>query len=82
MGHVEIQSAAAAIENMLLSAHSLGYGACWMNVPFIAKDKLKELLTVKPLWNLIAIVLIGRPDPKHKINKKNKKELEDITTFF
>ena len=28
MGFVEIQSAAAAIENMLLAAHSLGYGSC------------------------------------------------------
>jgi len=82
MGHVEIQSAAAAIENMLLTANSLGYGACWMNVPFIAKDKIMELLGVKPLWDLIAMVPIGRPNPNHLICKMNKKELEDITTFL
>lgn len=82
MGHIEIQSAAAAIENILLAALALGYGACWMSVPFIAKDNLKELLGVKPHWDLIAMVPIGRPDPNYPIYKVNKKDLEDITTFL
>ncbi|MEE4196500.1 MAG: nitroreductase family protein [Bacteroidales bacterium] len=33
----DMQSAGAAIQNILLSAVDLGYGACWLSAPMMAK---------------------------------------------
>jgi len=54
-------SVGAAIQNLLLAAHSLGYGACWMTGPLIARSKLKGLLGVQEPWELGAIIPLGRP---------------------
>lgn len=81
LGFVEIQGVAAATENLLLAAHSLGYGACWMRIPFIAKDALRKVLEVGPTWDLAALVPIGRPAPGFKPSKVVRKAMEEIVTF-
>jgi nitroreductase len=80
MGRVELMSVSVAIENLLLAAHSLGYGACWLRVPFMAKDELEKMLGAEPPWDLIALVPIGRaaqspPAPP-------RKEVDEISTFL
>lgn len=59
--HSEIQSASAAIQNMLLKAHDLGLGACWMTNPLIAAKELELLLQVKKPWYILSIIPIGVP---------------------
>jgi nitroreductase len=61
-GFVEIQSAAAAIENLLLVAHAMGYGACWLRIPSWSKDDLEHALIVKKPWHLMAFIPLGLPD--------------------
>ena len=39
-----LQSVAAAIENMLLAIHALGYGSCWMTGPLVAQEAFEKLL--------------------------------------
>jgi len=54
----------AAIENMLLAAHALGLGACWLVAPTIDirdETKVKELLKIPDEYTLYAIVSIGYP---------------------
>lgn len=69
---VEIQSVAAAVENLLLAATEKGYGTCWMCGPLIAAPALKEILKIEDPWRLMALVPMGIPDqePKPKIVKK------------
>ena len=81
MGYVEIQSVAAATENLILAAHSLGYGSCWMNVPFIAVNEIKELLDISRPWEISALVPIGHQDPNYYPPVIKKKELYDIVIF-
>ena len=61
-GLVEIQSTAAAIENLLLAAHAMGYGACWLRIPSWSKDDLEHALNVKKPWHLLAFIPLGLPD--------------------
>jgi len=82
LGFVEIQSGAAAIENLILAAHSLGYGTCWMNVPFIALKELEKLLGSEDPWQLIALVPLGIPAPACITKAPGKKALEEIMTFL
>ncbi len=72
-----IQSVAAAIENMLLAAASLGLGACWMTGPLIAKTSLEAILDIKPPDELLALVPIGFPK-RPPVPKKHTKPLEEI----
>jgi nitroreductase len=56
-----IQSCAAATENLLLMAHALRLGGCWMTGPVIAADAIAELLEVDPRWQFICAVALGYP---------------------
>jgi nitroreductase len=79
-GLVEILSVAAAVQNLLLAAHALGYGACWMNVPFVAKADLFAMFGIRPPWDLTALVPMGRPATGvHP--QPGRKPLEGIVTF-
>ncbi len=54
-------SVAAAVENLLLCAHALGLGACWMTGPLVAAAALEQVLEVPRGWALSALVPVGVP---------------------
>ncbi len=54
-------SCAAAIQNLLLAAHALGYGTCWMGAPLVAKIPLEEFLELPEGYELLAVIPTGRP---------------------
>jgi nitroreductase len=55
-------SVSAAIMNLLLAAHSLGLGACWMTGPLIAGKSMAQILEVPPGWAISALIPVGYPD--------------------
>jgi nitroreductase len=60
-GEDALASGAAAVENLLLAAHALGLGACWMTGPLVAERALCPLLSVPEGWRLAALVPVGKP---------------------
>lgn len=58
---IAIQSVSAAVQNILLAAHSMGLGGCWMSNPLIAQKELEQLLGVKDPWKLMALIPVGKP---------------------
>jgi nitroreductase len=73
----------ACIENMILEAHSLGLGACWVHGPAVYPRiiyKLKELLgipTGMAEYKVLAIVSIGWPSGRrsHPQGRKDATEI-------
>jgi nitroreductase len=61
-----LQDCAAAIENLLLAAHALGLGACWLGVhPREDKiRKVKELLGLPTSVLPVACIAVGHPGEK------------------
>jgi len=57
-----LQSVAAAIEHMLLAAHALGYGSCWMTGPLVAQDAFEKLLGYGKEKFVAALLPLGVPD--------------------
>ncbi len=57
---MEIQSSAAAVENILLAATSLGLGAVWLGVLYLIKDQVLRFLG-EPEGEFMAVVPVGRP---------------------
>lgn len=78
--HSEIQSASAAIQNMLLKTHDLGLGACWMTNPLIAAKEIESLLQVKKPWHLMGIIPIGVPASTPRM--PGRKKIASIVKFI
>jgi len=57
-----VASISAAITQMLLAAHTLGLGACWMTGPLIAGPALERMLGIPQGWRLSAVIPVGIPD--------------------
>lgn len=77
--HPDIQSIGAAIENILLSAVDLGYGACWLSGLLIAQTELEELLNIKAPKQMAAAVAVGLPEGESRM--RDKKSLDEIYTI-
>jgi len=72
------QSAAAAIENMLLAACALGMGGCWFGVPLLMEKKFLSLLGVEGEgMKLAAVLAIGYPKTK-PVQKQRKKQFDAV----
>jgi nitroreductase len=70
-----LQDCSAAIENLLLAAHALDLGACWLGV-YPREDrirKLKEVLSLPASVLPVAVIAIGRPGetkaPRTRFNR-------------
>jgi nitroreductase len=72
-----IQNCAAAIQNMLLEAHSLGLGARWIGG--FDEDAIKSMLGIPEEVRPQAIVALGYP--KDVPNKPPKFPLESVVYF-
>ncbi len=71
-----IQSIGAAIQNLILSAFDLGYGACWLSGLLIARNELEDLLDIKSPNMLAACVAVGKP--RENITQRDKKPFDKI----
>ncbi len=70
-----IQDYAAAIQNMLLAIHTLGYASCWVegHVTDVDRigDKMAAILGVPEEYELVAYLPVGIPaDPWNRVKKK------------
>jgi len=72
----DLQSVGACIQNMLLAAVDLGYGACWMSAPMIAGVELEEMIGVTQPCRLISFVAVGKP--AKPLSPREKKPLADM----
>ena len=73
----ETQSVACAIQNMLLTAHSLGLGATWVGVSIFRQKVINEVVGAGD--NLMAVLAVGYPDEKPKA--PGRKPLSEIAIF-
>ncbi len=76
---MEIQSSAAAVENLLLAATSLGLAAVWLGILFLIKDDVLKSLG-EPKGEFMAIVPVGHAARPSKGPKKQP--LESIVRYL
>lgn len=71
-----IQSVAMSLQNMLLTAHDLGLGACWLCAPLFCRDAVRSVLDLPIDWEAQALITIGHPadqgQPKDRIDIQQK----------
>ena len=76
---MEIQSSAAAVQNMLLAAASLGLASVWLGILYLAREDVFGLLDVQD-GELIAVVPIGYA--LKKTVPPRKKSLLSIVSYL
>jgi coenzyme F420-0:L-glutamate ligase/coenzyme F420-1:gamma-L-glutamate ligase len=54
-----VQSLAAALQNILLALHSMGYGACWRCSPLFAPEAVRKVLEITDDVEPQALVEVG-----------------------
>jgi nitroreductase len=57
-----LESASAALENLLLAATALGLGTCWMTGPLRDEKILRRILSVPDDREIVAITPLGYPE--------------------
>jgi len=75
----DIESVAAACQNLLLAAQARGLGACWMGGPVYLEGEIKALAG-RPDDRLVAVVPLGWPavEPKAPPRKEGAWSFKDI----
>jgi nitroreductase len=78
-GHPDEASVGASIQNLLLAATDMGYGACWMTGPLVARPELEELLAIEHPWRLGAMIALGRAsEPARQSDKLPVDEIFEL----
>lgn len=73
---MEVQSAAAAMENAILAAWYFGVGSVWLGAPLLVEEKLGGLLGVPPNYKLMGLVAFGYPlEPP---SPRRRKPLDEV----
>jgi len=79
-------TASLAIENMLLTIHDLGFGACYVTT-FSHDDRTKhkeerkkliQILNLPENIELIALISVGYPDSSEKIEEKELRDIDEM----
>lgn len=73
-----IQDTAAAIQNILLCAQSIGLGACWCG--HFGEKEILEILNLNEGMRPVAIIPIGYP--KKESIKTSRRPIEEFATFI
>ena len=72
-----VEDGAAATQNMLLEAHSLGLGACWIGTYGSGNEaSAKKVLNVPEDERLLSVIAIGHPAESPQ---KTRRELSEVT---
>lgn len=75
-GHPYAMSLGASIQNLLLAATDLGYGACWLSAPQVAASSIEREVGIEPPWRLGAVIAVGKP--AGDVKQASKKDLDEI----
>jgi nitroreductase len=76
---MEIQSSAAAAENLLLAVTALGLGSVWLGILFLIKDEVLSFLG-EAQGEFMAVIPIGYPLKAH--DGPGKKSLEYVVKYL
>jgi nitroreductase len=75
----DLLATGAAVENLLLSAHAMGLGACWLGEILARRTDVEAALEVPDDLELVALVTVGRPAPRERTGVRHPLEKIVVT---
>ncbi len=73
------QSVALACQNLLLAAHAVGLGACWLCAPIFCPETVKRALDLPADWEPQALITLGWPADGGR--ERPRKAVEEVTLW-
>lgn len=73
-----VQGTAMAGQNLLLAAHALGLGACWMCAPLFCPEVVAAQLELPPDWQPQGLVTLGWPA---QTRRRGRKPLAEVALW-
>jgi F420 biosynthesis protein FbiB-like protein len=70
-----IQSTAMAGQNLLLAAHAVGLGGCWLCAPLFCPETVRHRLGLRDDWEPQGLITLGYPDQERN---KSRRPLDDV----
>lgn len=74
-----VQSVALACQNLMLAAHAVGLGSCWICAPLFCAPIVQHALDLPSAWQPQAIITLGYPADAGRI--RPRRPLEDVTIY-
>lgn len=74
-----VQSVALACQNLMIAAHAVGVGSCWICAPLFCKGTVQSALTLPAEWEPQAIITLGYPAVPGRT--RPRKAVEAITLY-
>jgi nitroreductase len=72
-GLYSLQESGACIQNLMLTAHSLGLGTCWIGA--FDEERTKEALNIPDHVRPVGIITVGYSDEKPRSSRRNLKDI-------
>lgn len=72
-----LESASAAMQNLILAASNLNLGTCWMTSPLSDEGNLRHILNIPYDREIVAVTPLGYPDVTPKPPARKDPELTD-----
>jgi nitroreductase len=71
------------VTTMLIAAHSLGLGTCWLGYPLSQADLIRQMLDIPEDERIRAVIALGYPDPDAPANvyRSPRDELETFVRW-
>ena len=71
-----VEDGAIATQNMLLAAHALGLGTCWIgSYNSTYEERVKEILEIPKNRRVLSIISVGYPDESQSSTRKGLREI-------
>jgi coenzyme F420-0:L-glutamate ligase / coenzyme F420-1:gamma-L-glutamate ligase len=74
-----VQSVAMAGQNLLLAAHQLGLGACWLCAPLFCPQTVRDALNLPGDWQPQGLISLGYPA---EVKIKSREPLDSRTLWL
>jgi nitroreductase len=68
------------VTTILLAAHDLGLGTCWLGYPLVDSDLIQQILEIPEQEKITAVVALGYPDPSSPANAYRSPR-DELATF-
>lgn len=72
------QSVAMAGQNLLLAAHALGLGGCWLCAPLFCPEVVRQTLALPADWQPQGLVTLGYPAG---VPTKTRRPLPEVVRY-
>jgi nitroreductase len=81
--HGERADVSPFVTTMLLAAHDLGLGTCWLGYPLGGSDLIREALNIPEQEHIRAVVALGYPDRDSPANafRTSRDEVEEFSRW-